>query len=88
VAASREAKSILGRSSEEWGRLAPQIGTAEPATLAAMQSGYRAGIPEKWGEAERRAAADLHAILVEIGGERLMGRARSLEGTFWPEVSY
>jgi len=88
VAASRDAKAILAGSPEEWARLAPQIGTADPASLAALQAGYRAGIPEKWGQAERHAAVELHAILVEIGGEALMGRARSLEGTFWPEVSY
>lgn len=88
VAASRDAKTILGSSSEEWTRLAPQIGTADPAALSALQAGYRAGIPGSWGTAERRAAAELHAILVAVGGEKLMGRARSLEGTFSPEISY
>ena len=88
VAASREAKRILRESSDEWARLSPQIGTADPAILSALRAGYSAGIPERWGEAERRASADLHAILVEIGGEALMGRSQSLEGTFWPGVSY
>ena len=88
VAASREAKRILAESSEEWARLAPQIGTSDPAALSALRSGYRAGIPSSWGEAERGASADLHAILVEIGGETLMGRAKTVGGTFWPGISY
>ncbi|HEX2135772.1 MAG TPA: ABC transporter substrate-binding protein [Microvirga sp.] len=88
VAASRDAKSLMRESPEEWTRLSPQIGTADAATLSALRAGYSAGIPQRWGEAERRASADLHAILVEIGGETLMGRSRSLEGTFWPGVAY
>ena len=88
VAASREAKAILADSAAEWSRLAPHIGTSDPATLAALQEGYRAGIPTRWGEGERGAAKELYAILREIGGEKLMGRAQSLGGTFWPGVSY
>jgi NitT/TauT family transport system substrate-binding protein len=89
VAASREAKALLAGSKDEWVRLAPQIGRDDPAVLDALQAGFRAGIPDRWSEAERRAAADLYAILVGIGGERLVGRAKILdEKTFWPSVSY
>ena len=85
IAASRDAKALLAASKEEWARLAPQIGTDDPATLTAMQLGFRAGIPERWSEAERRAAMDLYAILVGVGGERLVGRARFVDpNTFWP----
>jgi NitT/TauT family transport system substrate-binding protein len=88
VAASREAKAILAGSSAEWTRLSQHVGTSDPAILAALQEGYRAGIPARWGDVERGAAEELHAILREIGGEKLVGRAQSLEGTFWPGVSY
>ena len=85
AAASREAKALLAVSKDEWTRLAPRIGTDDPATLTAMQIGFRAGIPERWNEAERRAAMDLYAILVGVGGERLVGQARFVEpNTFWP----
>jgi NitT/TauT family transport system substrate-binding protein len=89
VAASREAKMILADSGEAWIRLAPQIGTDDQAVLASLQAGFRAGIPEHWGEAERKACADLYAILASIGGETLVGKAKVLDpNTFWPSVSY
>ncbi|MGO4570703.1 ABC transporter substrate-binding protein [Microvirga sp. 2TAF3] len=89
VAASREAKMLLASSGEAWTRLAPQIGTDDPAVLASLRAGFRAGIPEHWGDAQRKACADLYAILASIGGERLVGKARVLDPkTFWPFVSY
>jgi NitT/TauT family transport system substrate-binding protein len=89
VAASREAKVLLAGSREEWTRLAPQIGSNDPAVLDALQASFRAGIPGRWAGAERKAASDLYAILVGIGGDKLVGRARAFdENTFWPSVSY
>lgn len=89
VKASRAAKAMLAASEEEWRRLAPMIGTSDPAALQALQQGYRAGIPERWTEAERKAAAELYGILVAVGGEKLVGRARAISpGTFWSTVSY
>jgi NitT/TauT family transport system substrate-binding protein len=88
IAASRDAKALLAVSREEWTRLAPQIGTNDPAVLAALQAGFRAGVPEHWTPAERQAAADLYAILVTIGGDRLVGPAKVLDATtFWPSVA-
>lgn len=89
VAASREAKMLLASSGEAWARLAPQIGTNNPAVLASLRASFRAGIPEHWGDAERKACADLYAILASIGGERLVGKAKVLDPkTFWLSVSY
>ena len=89
VAASQEAKALLANSPEEWIRLAPQIGSDDPAVLAVLRAGFRAGVPERWSGAERQAAADLYAILVDLGGEKLVGRAKALDlKTFWPPVSY
>jgi NitT/TauT family transport system substrate-binding protein len=89
IAASRDAKALLATSKEEWARLAPQVGTDDPAILAALQAGFKAGIPEHWTGAERQAASDLYAILVAIGGDKLVGRAKVLDAqTFWPSVAY
>jgi NitT/TauT family transport system substrate-binding protein len=85
VTASREAKALLAASTQEWSRLAPQVGTDDPAVLSALQAGFRSGIPERWDHAERLAAADLYAVLVAVGGERLVGRAKAVDPkTFWP----
>ena len=89
VDATREAKAVLASSKEEWKRLAPVIGVGDDATLDALQSGYRAGIPQRWTDDERRAATRLYDILRDIGGEKLVGRATAVDpGTFWPAVSY
>lgn len=89
IAASRDAKAMLASSKEEWARLAPQIGTDDPAVLTVLQAGFKAGIPDHWTLAERQAASDLYAILVTIGGDKLVGRAKVLDAqTFWPSVAY
>jgi NitT/TauT family transport system substrate-binding protein len=89
VAASRDAKALLAASKGEWARLAPQIGTEDPVILASLQSSFRAGIPEHWTSAERQAASDLYAILVTVGGDKLVGRAKVLDAkTFWPFIVY
>ena len=89
VAASQAAKERLAGSQQEWTALAPLVGSNDEGVLSALRAGYAAGVPKRWGEAERRAAADLYAILAQLGGERLVGRARSLDpATFSPLVSY
>lgn len=89
VDAAREAKAMLATSEEEWKRLSSVIGVSDDATLNALQKGYRAGIPQRWTDDERRAAARLYDILRNIGGEKLVGRATAVDpGTFWPAVSY
>jgi NitT/TauT family transport system substrate-binding protein len=89
VAASREAKRLLAGSGQAWTRLAPQIGTDDRTILASLRASFSAGIPEHWGEAERKACADLYAILASIGGENLVGKAKVLDPkTFWPSVAY
>jgi NitT/TauT family transport system substrate-binding protein len=87
--ASREAKALLSQSDEEWRRLAPLTRAENDAVLAALRDGYRAGVPQHWGETERAAATRLFAILAELGGEELVGPSLQLEpGTFWGGVSY
>jgi NitT/TauT family transport system substrate-binding protein len=83
--ASQQAKALLATSDEEWNRLNPLLGTEEQSVRAALKAGYRAGILKHWGEAERQNAAFLYGVLVELGGEKLVGGAKTLDpGTFWP----
>ena len=81
--ASRRAKAVLAISDEEWVRLAPLTGAASEAELARLRDAFRAGIPRRWGAAEREEAARLYALLAALGGEALVGPVEALaQGTF------
>ena len=82
--ASYQAKRILAESDEEWQRLRPLTRAEDERTLHALRDAYRAGIPQRFGEAERAAAAEVLGILVEVGGSTLVGSATGVPaGTFW-----
>jgi NitT/TauT family transport system substrate-binding protein len=87
--ASRAAKEIMKTSDEEWQRLMPATRAEDEAELDAYMRRYREGIVEHWGEEERAQAAELYAVLAELGGEELVGKGTELApGTFWPKVSF
>lgn len=87
--ASRAAKAIMKTSDAEWERLKPLTRAEDDATLRMLRDRYREGIVERWGDAEREAAAKLYAVLAELGGEPLVGKSNTLvDGTFWPLVRY
>jgi len=89
VAASRSAKEILKNSDNEWERLRPATKAGDDRTLAALRDGYRAGIPARWGDAERADSEKVFAILAELGGSKLVGKSDRLQsGTFWPAALY
>jgi NitT/TauT family transport system substrate-binding protein len=89
VRATREAKAILAESDAEWERLRPLMQVEDETAFRALRDSFREGIPRSWGKEERADAERLFAILAELGGERLVGRAETLEdGTFWPHVTY
>ncbi|KAA0680457.1 ABC transporter substrate-binding protein [Roseomonas genomospecies 6] len=89
VAASREAKAIMARSDAEWDRLRPLMKAEDEATWAALRDQFRAGIPQRWTEEEREAAAKLYGLMAKLGGRELVGGAMALpDGTFWPGVHF
>jgi NitT/TauT family transport system substrate-binding protein len=86
--ASRAAKELL-KSDAEWERIRPLTKAEDDATFAALKRRFREGIIERWGEQQRADAAELYAVLAELGGEQLVGGATELApGTFWPDVAY
>lgn len=89
LSASGRARDILGVSDAEWQRIAPLTRARDAAELARLRDAFRAGIPRRWGDAERADAARLYDLLAEIGGTALVGPSRRLEpGTFLASVRY
>ena len=85
VATSRQARGILATSDAEWQRITPLMGAKDNSEVVRLRDWYRRGIPARWGEAERRAAAQLFGILAKVGGQELVGPINAIPpGTFWP----
>ncbi len=88
-AATQDAVHVLDTKDDEWQRLLPATGAESPAILLALRDGYREGIPHAWGKPERAATAQAYQIMVDIGGQDLVGSTTSLDpGTFWDGVSF
>jgi NitT/TauT family transport system substrate-binding protein len=85
LAASRKARTLLATSDAEWQRIRPMTGAADDAELDRLRDWYRHGIPRRWDEPERRAAAQLFDLLAKTGGADLVGPINAVPtGTFWP----
>ncbi len=80
--ASRAAKDMLATDDAEWDRLRPMMNAKTDAQFAALKTGFRAGIPAP-GPVDEDAAAKMLALMAELGGEELVGKATTLpEGVF------
>lgn len=87
AAASREAKEILASDDGAWDSLRPIMNADSDAEFEALRAGWRAGIPEP-GPVDAADAAEVLAIMAELGGPELVGAAETLpEGVFAP-LSY
>jgi NitT/TauT family transport system substrate-binding protein len=81
---SRKAKEILASSDAEWERIAPLVGTTDPATLKLYRERYREGIPRRPVAQDEADARALYGVLAELGGSTLVGPAKELApGTFY-----
>ena len=81
---STKAKDILASSDAEWERIAPSVGTADPAILKLYRDHYRAGVPRRPIEQEEADARALFGVLAELGGPALVGPGKELApGTFY-----
>ncbi|NUB17327.1 ABC transporter substrate-binding protein, partial [Azospirillum brasilense] len=70
-------------------RSGPGMRAEGEATWAALRDQFRAGIPNRWTEEEREAAAKLYGLMAKLGGRELVGNTMALpDGTFWPEVHF
>ncbi|MEP5761515.1 MAG: ABC transporter substrate-binding protein [Litoreibacter sp.] len=82
AAASRAAKDILATDDAEWDRLRPEMNAKTDAQFDGLKAGFRAGIPAP-GPIDEAAAGRMLELMVQLGGEELLGKATELpEGTF------
>lgn len=82
--ASLAAKEALARDDAEWQRLRKRMKAKDDATFEALRAGYRAGIPTSFTAKDIAAAEKLFETLAALGGEKLVGKSKSLAaGTFW-----
>ncbi len=87
--ASRNAKAILDSDDAEWQRIRPLMKAKDDTVFETLKRRYREGIVRRWGDEERAQAAKLFAVLAKLGGEKLVGKARTLPpGTFWDGVRF
>ncbi len=60
------------------------MNAGDDAEFAALRDGFRAGIPEP-GPVDAADVAEVMAIMAELGGSELVGKATTLpEGVFAP----
>lgn len=84
AAASRDAKARLASSDAAWESLRPLMAAEDEATFEALKRAFLAGIPSRPVAAERADAERLYAVLARIGGEKLVGPAKTLPpGLYW-----
>jgi NitT/TauT family transport system substrate-binding protein len=85
LAASRNAKQRLKGSDAEWDRLhSAGVVKDEGKALETLRDRYRDGIPARPAADEEADAARLFEVLAKLGGEKLVGRAKTLPaGTYW-----
>lgn len=82
--ASARAKVILGGDDAEWQALRPQMQADSEAMFLRLRDHFRAGIPQRPVSAEEADARYLYAIMAQLGGPRLVGKAATLpDGSFY-----
>jgi len=80
----KKAKTLIATSDEVWAKASARIPTKDKATLDLYRKRYVEAQPKGSVEAQEVDAAKLFAVLVGIGGEALVGPAKTLPpGTFY-----
>ncbi len=83
--ASKKAKKIMLESDEIWSKIRPHMNVNDDSIFLKLREIYREGIPrEDFTKTQLEGSKKLYAILSEVGGKELVGKAKELSpGTFW-----
>ncbi|WP_413205966.1 ABC transporter substrate-binding protein [Rhodospirillum sp. A1_3_36] len=80
--ASRAAKDLLASDDTAWEALRPAMRAKSEADFIALREGFREGIPSA-KPVDEAAANRFLALMAELGGEKLVGKAKTLpDGVF------
>lgn len=84
-----KARQLLFEQDAEWERLRPMMQIKNAASFNTLKRRYRAGIPQRWDEAERIGAAKLFEVVAALAGKTLPDSQRQIaDGTFWDSVRF
>lgn len=87
--ASRVAKALLASQPDAWEPLRRLMEAQDDATFDVLRQGFVSGIPQAPRATEIADAKALFALLAKLGGERLVGPAKSLpEGLYVDQPVY
>ncbi|NRB05035.1 MAG: ABC transporter substrate-binding protein, partial [Rhodobacteraceae bacterium] len=80
--ASRSAKDVLGNDDAAWDAIREIMNAKSDAQFDTLRRDWRAGIPAA-GAVDQNKADAMLSVMAELGGEKLVGTAKSLPaGTF------
>jgi NitT/TauT family transport system substrate-binding protein len=85
AAASRRAKDLLSSTEAAWAAVRPRMQAEDDATFEVLKRDFIGGIPSRDASAERADAERLYAVLARVGGEKLVGPARTLPAGLYLE---
>ncbi|TFF21722.1 ABC transporter substrate-binding protein [Jiella endophytica] len=86
LAADKATKALLASSDEAWEALKPLMKAEDEKTFTTLRDRYREGIPSRSGAEEAKDTETLYQLLAGIGGERLVGPAKTLSpGTYYDD---
>jgi NitT/TauT family transport system substrate-binding protein len=85
-AASRRAKALLSSSAAAWDPVRPRMQAEDEPTFQVLKRYFIEGVPKRDVSAERADAERLYALLARLGGEKLIGPAKTLPAGLYAEA--
>jgi NitT/TauT family transport system substrate-binding protein len=86
AAASGQAKALLVSSDAAWDSVRPRMQAEDQPTFEMLKRYFLEGIPKRDTSAELADAERLYAVLARLGGEKLVGPAKTLPAGLYADI--